>query len=246
MGRRTVLLVVAVVVATLGTTAIFLYVKGVDDRALKNASPVSVLVAKDRIPAGTSAAEAERRGLLKLQDIQRSAVPATALSSIATIRDFVALSDIFAGEEILSVKFGPTQNVASLPLPSGKLGISLQLGDPQRVAGFVNPGSEVAIFLTYTPVLAPGQAGPAFPTTRLLLRRITVIAVGPTTNRPATAPGKANTEAVPTAILTLALTQREAEKIILAQSTGALYFGLLTADSKVGTSAGVDQRQLFG
>lgn len=246
MGRRTVLLVVAALVAALGTTAVLLYVKNVNDRALKNASPVQVLVAKDRIPAGTSAGDAESRGLLKLQEIQRSAVPPTALSSIDTIRNFVALSDIFAGEEILSVKFGPTSAVVSLPVPAGKLGISLQLGDPQRVAGFVTPGSEVAVFLTYTPPAQPGQATPNVPTTRLLLTRVTVIAVGPTAFRPTSNPGKANTEPVPTAILTLALSQKDAEKLILGQSTGSLYFGLLTSDSQVGFSPGVDQRGLFG
>jgi pilus assembly protein CpaB len=45
MGRRTMLLVAAFVVAALGTTLVFLYVNGVNDRAVADQKQVRVLVA---------------------------------------------------------------------------------------------------------------------------------------------------------------------------------------------------------
>ena len=42
----------------------------------------------------------------------------------------------------------PAGTSGALPIPSGKVAMSVQLGDPQRVAGFVKPGSEIAVFVT--------------------------------------------------------------------------------------------------
>ena len=133
-----------------------------------------------------------------------------------------------------------TQQAASgaLTLPEGKVAVAISLGDPQRVAGFVNPGSEVAIFRTGTPAADPAAAAdtPApTPETSLLLDRVQVIAVGPTTiSSTTTTEGQTtNTEAIPTAILTLALDQEQAQKVILSTTDGAMYFALLDKESVV-------------
>jgi pilus assembly protein CpaB len=236
MGRRTVLLIAAVVVAALGTALIFAYVNRTDERALKDQRPVQVLVAKAVIKAGTTGAEAERLGAFKLQVIPQSATITGFLTDARSISALVAVSDIFPGEQIIPAKFAAPGGSSALTIPTGKLAMSVQLGDPQRVAGFVQPGAEVSIFVTIT--LGAKQV------TRMLLTRVTVIAVGPTTLRPPTS-GQGNTEALPTAILTLALDQRQAEKIVFATSKGALYFGLLNKDSKVAPGPAMDEQKLF-
>lgn len=239
MGRRTVLLVAAVVVAALGTALIFAYVNRTDERALKDQRPVQVLVAKTLIKAGTTGAEAERLGAFKLQVIPQSATIAGYLTDTRPISALVAVGDIFPGEQIIPAKFVAPGGSSSLTIPAGKMAISVQLGDPERVAGFVQPGSEVAVFVTF-------KAGNAAALTRILLTRVTVIAVGPTSLRPSTA-GQGNTEPVPTAILTLALDQRQAEKLVYAASGGGggLYFALLNKDSKVAPGPAMDVRTLF-
>ena len=72
--------------------------------------------------------------------------------------------------------------------------------------------------------------------------RVQLIAVGPvalTKTQPAAA-------AVATTYLTLALNQRESEKVIEAASTtGKLSFALLTPRSKTAPSAGVTASTLF-
>ncbi len=244
MGRRTMLLVAAIVVAAIGTILIFAYVSKADDRALKNQEPVEVLVAKTLIKAGTLGAEAERQGAFRLQRIPRDSTIVGVLSDPRPISTLVAVSDIFPGEQIITAKFAAAGTTSALPIPPGKVAISVQLGDPQRVAGFVQPGAEVAVFLTITPTAVPGQQLAPGPTTRVLLTRVTVIAVGPTTLRPAT-DGQGNKESLPTAILTLALDQVQSQKIIFASQNGQLYFGLLTKDSKVAPGAGIDGRTLF-
>jgi len=119
---------------------------------------------------------------------------------------------------------------------------SIQLGDPQRVAGFVSPGSDVAVLATVTGL--PGTTGPV---TRTLLPKASVIAVGPTTvvTKTTSSGEAANTEQIPTAILTLALTQHQAEQVRWAAENGQLSLVLLSKDSKVVPSQGVNITNLF-
>lgn len=244
MGRRTVLLVAAIVVAALGTTLIYFYVNRTDERALKDQQPVNVLVAKTIIRAGTTGQAAESAGSLRFEPIPQKYVIEGALRASGDISGLVAVADIFPGEQIVRAKFVQPGAGGALPIPTGKVGMSFQLGDPQRVAGFVRPGADVAIFVTIATPAAPGQPPATGPQTRLLLPRVSVLAIGPTTLRPASGTD-ANKESVPTAILTLALDQAQGQKVVYASQHGQLYFALLTKDSKIAPGPGTDARNLF-
>lgn len=230
MGRRLALLIAAVLVAAIGTTLVFVYVKKADDRALADQEPVTVLVAKTTIAAGTRALDAATAGSFETKQLPQLAVAPGALSAVDPIKEQVALSTIFPGQQVLAGMFGATAAAdASIAIPPGQIAASFSFGDPQRVAGFVQPGSNVAIFVTHTFV-----DNTKLRETRILLPKVTVIAVGPTTITPPANPAQANPEAQPRAMLTLALTQAQAQKIIFSQHYGgSLYLGLLNNASKI-------------
>lgn len=245
MGRRTILLIAAVVVAAVGTGLIFAYVNGVNDRALADQSPQKVLVAKVMIPSGTTAADAAKAGGFELKTVAKDSVATGALSDIEPVADEVTLTAIFPGQQIVAAAFGAQGSSSALPIPANDLAMSVQLDDPARVAGFVEPGSSVAVFATLS-----AQGSGNNQQTRLLLPRVTVVAVGPTTTTAQTSTnvrtGQSNTEQISRAILTLALTQQDAQRVIYAQQQGRLYFGLLTSNSKVAPGPGTDAHNLFG
>ena len=119
----------------------------------------------------------------------------------------------------------------------------MNLSDTGRVAGFVNPGANVAVFTNTTP-----QDG-AEAATRLLLPKVQVIAVGATTvvNTTTTNPaGAQTTEQLPKTLFTLSVPQADAERIMYAVGHGDLTFGLLNDTSKVKTGPGVTAKNLFG
>ena len=238
MGRRTLLLLAALVVAALGTTGVFLYVQGVDQRAQAAYEVVEILVATDTIPAGTSAQQAERAGDLELRPFLRTSLAGLSpLSDVTGISTQVALAPIAAGEPILDAQFGDRGQTSALPIPSGQLAVSVQLDDPARVAGFAVAGSQVAIF--YTSTDGGGD------TTRILLSDVTIIAAGGTTVTSA-AGNEAPTEDLPKTLLTLALDQEDAQKIVYASQHGQLYFSLLGEDSTVSQSEnGTNDQNLF-
>jgi len=238
MGRRTLLLLAALVVAALGTTGVFLYVNGIDERAAADYRIVQALVATSPIAAGTSAADAQAAGALDQREFLAKSLEGLApLSDISGIADQVAIAPIAAGEPITAGQFGAPGQSSALPIPEGKMAVSVQLGDPARVAGFVVPGSKVAVFLT-TSETEGADAGQQ--ATRLLLPTVEVIAAGQTTLVATTTEegDTAQTEQLPKAILTLAVDQEEAQKIVYGSQNGQMYFGLLTDKSKVNESAG--------
>ncbi len=243
MGRRTILLVAALGVAALGTLLVFLYANNANSRAQADNEPVNVLVAKTTVSTGTSGSAAQSSGAFVTKSVPRSAVAPGAVSVVTPIADQVALSPIYAGQQILAQQFGETSetaSVSSLPIPKGKLAVSVQLGDPARVAGFVEPGSKVAVFVT--------MEGRDQKSVRLLIPSVQVIAAGPTTlvSAASSKSDGANTEELPKALLTLAVDQKQAEKLILGQTEGGLYFGLLNDSSKVAPSGGTLETNLFG
>ncbi|MGH8938180.1 MAG: Flp pilus assembly protein CpaB [Actinomycetes bacterium] len=242
MGRRTALLIAALVLAAVGTTMVFLYANSADDRAQANERQVQVLVATAPIAAGTKASAAEDAGSLERKEVDAEDAPETVLSNITPVADQVATSTIFPGEMILSTKFGQPGTASTLPIPPGKLATSVQLDDPARVAGFVAPGSEVAVFLT----IAQGNGQEV---TRALLPRATVIATGASTLVSTTTTGSGGdtqTEELPKAILTLAVDQTESQKLIYGLQHGQMYFGLLRPDSKVSKAdTGATAQNLF-
>ena len=251
MTRRIGLLAVALVIALLGTFSVFSYVSKVEADTLAGTEPVDVLVAADRLPAGTTGAAVAASQLAQLVAMPRKSVPEGALTSLDAVGALSLVSDVFAGEVLLQAKFADqTARTGSLLIPKDKIAMSVSLGDPQRVAGFVVPGSEVAIFLTAPRATvtsgdetADGSAGETL--TRLLLPRTSVIAVGPSTLKPVEPTAEQPAEAIARAVLTVAVTQEDAERLINATSTGELYMGLLSTTSKTSPGDGVTNTNLF-
>jgi len=243
MDRRKLLLAAAAIVAALGAVLVFLYVRGADVRAEEQYDTREVLKVVTLIEAGESIEDAAASGKIALAPVPSNQVLPDALDSTTTLTGKVAVTRLFPGEQIVSSKFGGAAENTALQIKKGDMAISINLTDPARVAGFVNPGSEVSIFLNG----ADATTGETF--TRLLLPRVTVLGVGSTTpvsTTTTTEEGAAVTESLPRTLLTVSLPQPDAERVIFAASNGELSLGLLTADSAVGPNPGVTAQDLFG
>ena len=70
MARRSMLLIVAALIAALGTAMIVLYVKGIDDRATEGQELVEVLTAKESIEAGETVTAAQEAGKFELRKVR--------------------------------------------------------------------------------------------------------------------------------------------------------------------------------
>lgn len=241
MGRRTILLIVAALIAALGSTMVFLYVRGADNRAQAAQAPVQVLKAVAQIDPGETLEAAQAAGKLELGEVPSVQVLPGAVNTIDTLGSLVALSTIYPQEQIITAKFGSLGDQEVLTLPDGTIAISVTLSDTGRVAGFVSPGDSVSIFMN-------GDIGGGRTGVRLLLPEVQVIAVGATTviSTTTTNPaGAQTTEQLPKTLFTLAVEQADAEKIMLAATSGELSLGYLNDRSRVRAGLGTTSATLF-
>jgi pilus assembly protein CpaB len=250
VGRRAVLLTVAALIAAAGTALVLLYVQGINARATADQQPVRVLTATVRIEPGETMEAAQAAGKVDLVEWPKAKVLPGALSSTDDLQDQVAISPVFPGEQIIPEKFGDPGEQDVLNIPKGRMAISVELTDPARVAGFVSPGSQVAIFVSgELQRLEPdGSTNPLPQITKLLLPKVDVIGVGQTTILSTTrtnAAGEETTEEIPKTILTIAVTQAEAEQVFLAAQTGALSFALRNEDTATNGTDGTILNDLY-
>jgi pilus assembly protein CpaB len=243
MGRRTVLLIVAVLIAAAGTALILMYVQGINARAVEGQERVEVLAATDQIDAGEKFSDAQAAGKIDTVEIARDDMVDGALASADSITDEVALSTIYPDEQILAQKFGMPEDAQTLPIPDGMMAVSVELTDPARVAGFVNPGSRVALFVSVDPELITEDGTKPLPAyTDLLLPDVQVVGVGDTTVHTTTKTdeeGQQTTEEIPRTILTLAVNTEDAKKVVFSARNGELALGLRTTKTKVDDGPGV-------
>jgi pilus assembly protein CpaB len=247
VDRRKVLVLVAALIAALGTAVVFLYVRGADGRADQKFAAQQVLVAKSAIAPGETLTAAQAAGKIVPKTVTAGSLVPGSVTDLASIPGKeVATTTIYPGEQILASKFGTSGSGAStLGIPKDQIAISIQLDDPGRVAGFVNPGDHVVIFASASADGGSGKAGG----TQVLLPNVTVIGVGSTTTVATTttdATGAQTTESLPRTLMTLALDQKDAQKVIFAKNGGStLTFGLRSSTSQIAAMPPTNLSNLF-
>ena len=270
MKRRVLTVTLAIVLAVLGTAGVLAYVHKANARALDGMRPVSVLVAQDQIPAGTTAASAQQQGLLRSEALPASSVPLNAVRSIPpALGSLVMSAELQPGQLLLRpmlVTSAQATATGALAIPRGMVAVTIPLCVSEAVANYVQPGSQVAVFDTYPTKKASlqetcnqsGQShqaqGPGGIITRIVLPRVLVLATGQaaasgTTGTSTTASGGAfsnNSQTDPAAsapsgsvMVTLAVSQANAERLILITRAGLPYLALLTPSSQTGFDSGL-------
>jgi len=220
MDRRRLLLVVAAVIAALGVGVVFVYAQGAESRAAEKYETVEVLTVatgKTILP-GESIDSAIQAGKIVKAPVANDQLLEGAGADTEALRDKVALTTLYAGEQVIPAKFGGVGEpltTATLPIPAGLVGKFEQFNLP--VGSFILPGSELAVFVTV------GNQ------TCLLLERVSVIAVGASTGGTETQTDESGS-APP---LTLAVTQKQVEQLQTAKTLGTLDVALLNSESKV-------------
>lgn len=260
MTRRIGLTALAVVLALAGTFAVYLYAHQADQRAVAATKATTVVYARSQIPAGTSWADALKAGQLATESVPTNAAPAQALHATqgAMPGEQVANAAVGAGQIVVRSMFGAKKATTGLlQIPGSNMAISVSVPSNAEVAGFVQPGSQVAVFMTYnvgqgdkqTLAEQPGSGsgtGADHYATKMLLPRADVLAVSqgaPTDlNGSQASASLSSSQASGNVLVTLSLTQKDAERLVLAQQVGDLYMALLSQSSTSATDGGTSNQ----
>jgi pilus assembly protein CpaB len=255
VNRRILTVALAVLLAVLGTVGVLAYVHKADTRALAGMKPVGVLVAQDQIPAGTTADSAQQQGLLRSERLPASAVPVNAVRAITpALGSLVMSAQVQPGQLLLRpMLVTAAQVTGGVALPPGMVAVSVNLCLPEAVAENIGPGSEVEVIDTFAfgssgLTAQPNCTGPhqqqdrGKTRTLVVLPRVQVLSVGPaggtghatsSTNTSAFArstdpQSSSSSPSQPGNVLvTLAVTQAAALRLIQITETGLPYLALL-------------------
>lgn len=260
MKQRLLIIVLALVLAGIGTSGVLAYAHGADARAITGMEAVSVLVAQKQIPSGTSAGAALKGGLLAAEKLPASSVPSDAVRSvIPALSPLVMSAAVQPGQLLLRAMLVKTVAAAtpgSVTLPPGMIEVTLHLCLSEAVAGAVQAGSEVAVFDTVVQG-SSGASGEAACSgvhqqllgtvqTRVVLPRVQVMSVGtgtPPASGQASPAKTASSSGSGSSVgsdmqVTLAVSQADAERLIQVSVTGLPYLALLGTASRTNADIG--------
>ncbi|HEX3335279.1 MAG TPA: hypothetical protein VHS54_02390, partial [Jatrophihabitans sp.] len=158
MKRRVLMVILAVTLGLVGAGTIFAYLKNTDNRAVAGKQPATVLVVAKRIPAGTTMKSVIDGGYVRTDKVPAAAKPADALLRLSAVKlTDVALADVQPGGVVVREMFGRRPPATSgLTIPDGKVAVSISVTSSADVGGYVQPGSEIAVFDTYVMLDAKG------------------------------------------------------------------------------------------
>src|SRR3990172_9996124 len=150
MRSRGLVVVLALILATLATVGVFLYSRGVKSDALEGGDVVQVVVSKVDIPANSDLNAFVEDEQFALQQLPADAVVEDAITDISQLKGRRNSVFILAGEQI------PLSRVEGGEIPGGVIGIpeghqamTVALNAPRAVAGALAGGDNVTIYATF-------------------------------------------------------------------------------------------------
>lgn len=154
MNRRVIGVIVALILAGLGTWAIINYVQGADERAIEGQEVTEVLVVTAPIEAGTSAEDiANAVTLAERREVDLEAVVGE-VESLDTLAGLVATVDLEPGEIVLASRFAEPESFRQFPeveVPEDLFEVTVELAPERVLGGELVPGERVAIVASFQP-----------------------------------------------------------------------------------------------
>jgi pilus assembly protein CpaB len=245
MRRRVTGIVAALVLASLGTVLLVVYVQSARDEAVAGERMVDVLVVSDAIEKGTKAADID--GLVDTKQVPAKVRAEDAVSDLADLDDeSVAAVDLVPGEQLVASRFVSRSEAARGDIPEGLQEVTIPLEPARALGGRIAAGDTVGVFLSFDP-FDIGNTGEKTPNvTHLELHKVTVTRVQLDDSGSTSGIGDSNDESedgqvtdapAGTFLVTLAVDAPSAEKVVFAAEHGFVWLSAEPPDAdESGTS----------
>lgn len=161
-SRRTLILIIAVVVGALAAFGLYSYVGSLEDQAYNEAELVDVWVVDQPIPKGTSAEVAIGQDLIAKQKVPANVRPSTFIQDPqAELPGLVAIADLPVNAVLVQGNFvAPsvaTTGITNRLEEEGLVTFTMSVDQVRGVAGMLSPGDEVNIMVTIPIEEAEGE-----------------------------------------------------------------------------------------
>jgi len=225
---RRSLLVVGIGISVLAVLLVVILGNAVTSRVTTGTAEMTVVVAAHDI---------RHRQVIQAGDLSTMKVPVTAAPPAAFAQSSeavgrVAQVDVLKGQPITS-NLVVAGDPAFLPIPSGWSGVAIPAGELQSVAGYISPGDEIDLVVTLSEaVFTPAAANPR-QFTKITLRGLRVIRVGP-------APDKGGSAQAVTSSLTVLATPCDAAYLAWLFANGTVRYDLESSTDYAPAPTGPD------
>ena len=212
-------LIAALLIALLAGASILLYLNSYRDNLKAQGANVTVLVAKQTIPKGTSGSVIAQKDLYTVTTIKESQLLEGAMSDPASLKNKVATTEIFAGAQLTAIEFGAAGDSLAAQLTDRERIVSVPLDSAHGLIDGIEPGNRVDVYAGFNviPLAADGtpiSGGQARPMLRRILADVPVVAVSDK------ARGSGSTN------VSLAVDDVKAAKLAFASDNGKLWLAL--------------------
>jgi pilus assembly protein CpaB len=209
-------IVVAIALAALAALLTSFYVANYKRTVLSGEEHVTVYVAAQEIPAGTSGEEAVGRGLLRPEEIARRNVVPGAISTPDQVHELVAAETIYDGEQVSVRRFVQLEAAGVRAELKGNVRAFQVPGDAnQLLAGTLERGDRVDVVGNFRVRGVDGSS--EIPVTRVVLRDIEVLRAPPSGTLTSS---EGVGSSVASLSVMLALTDAQAQKLFFTVQNG--------------------------
>lgn len=226
MNRRLIGLLAALVCAALGTTLLVGYVRTAEARATEGQKLVEVLVVRERIPAGTAAADIDDH--VASEQVPAKVLAEGAVDDLDDLAGRVTAVELVPGEQLVEGRFVTPAEQERGDLPPGLLEVTVALEAPRALGGDIDDGDTVGVVASFD------GDGDGPDQTHLILHKVRVTKVQHD-------PGGASTDdegavsALEKVLVTLAVDAPSAERLVFAAEHGRIW---LTAEPAAAEESG--------
>lgn len=153
MRSRGLVVMLALVLATLATAGVFLYSRGVKEDARQGGDLATIVVSKVDVAANTDLNELIRDEMFTTRDVPKDALIDDPITQVSQLRNRRNSVYIFAGEQIPvgRVQGGEVPG-GLLSIPDGHQALTVALAAPRAISGALAGGDRVTIYATFTGV----------------------------------------------------------------------------------------------
>jgi Flp pilus assembly protein CpaB len=187
MATRWGMTLVAATAAVVAGLLVLVYIGRYRNSVKAEGAPVTVLVARQTIPKGTSGAVIATTGLYSATTIRQSQLANGALSDAANLRDKVATHDIYPGAQLSASDFAAAQTNIAATLTARERVISIPFDSAHGTLTDLQIGDRVDVYAGFNVIPlgadgAPVSGGQSRPVTRLIMPNILVVDISKPTS----------------------------------------------------------------
>jgi Flp pilus assembly protein CpaB len=166
---------IAVALAALAAILTSVYVVNYKRHVQNGEEKVTVLVAGQDIPAGTTGADIIDKKMLEKETVPRKAVVAGAISSPEQLAQYIATQDVYEGEQVSTRRFSPPKEQGiRAEIKGNQRAYQLQGDANQLLAGTLKTGDHVDVVGTWS-IKGAGVNGGDAVVSRVVLRNLLVL-----------------------------------------------------------------------